>query len=1004
MSGTFGFADQDVLDALPLAVIQFDGQRRMVLANRRMLALAGVEAMRMSPGLTLEESVRLFALRGVYGPGDPERQVTEVLALDRTRPFRRMLRHADGTTLEMRVQPMPEGGFTACLIDVSHMAGPLDAAVADLRRLETLFDALGIGVALYDRNETLMLRNTQYAQLIGLPASRVQPGMAAADVLHRLVEHGEMQAADAEGWLAGTRDDTGPASVEQDRLRPDGQSLRIRRARLADGSRLVEVSDVTALRNAQSEAQRRATLLDTLLLALPVGVLVWGADDRVRFVNAAYSRIMADSPVAIGDHIADVVRRRSAAGEFGAEPAEAVLARMLAEAHLPRAFERQRPNGDVLSIRHEPLADGGRVTVLTDITDLHRTRAEVTQRAEMLSLMLEGMQHGIALYGEDGRVRAVNRLAREMCGLTPEEFRPGSHMADLREIQIARGEYGDAAQTAAFLARRPDVKWDGPDRYIRRRANGQVVEVVTMPAEGGGFLRTFADVTALHDAEASAARRARTVSAMLEGIRHGLLMYGPDHRLVAANSRAERMTQLPDLQKRIGMPLSEILAQQHAAGNFGEGAEADALLQWFRGLDRTRPQLMHRALPDGRVLEMVSDPTPDGGFIIALSDVTRLVRAEAEAKRRGDVLAAMLENIRHGICLFDEQERVLAANARFHQIIGIRAEAVAPGTPFREFVAELLVIGEFGAGGEAAAIAAERIARDRRRPWRKRRHRPGGGWVEIVSDPIPGGGFVLTYTDVTEEHEARATLDAARLQAEAASAAKSRFLATMSHELRTPLTAVIGFAETLQLSPNAPNRDEYISAIRDAGRHLLTLINDILDVASAEAGGLSVREERVAVAPVMAEVLRVMQAAANASGVSLVLEAPAGLPELRADGMRLRQVLLNLISNAVKFTLSGGEVRLSGRVLDDGAVQIEVRDNGIGMPGADIPRAFEPFSQLDSGLSRKYSGSGIGLSLSRALAEAQGASLSLRSRPGEGTRATLRFPPDRIFQPERISE
>ena len=1131
MSSADSIADLSVLDALPLAIIVFDGQGLMVLANQRMLAMVGVENRRLAPGITLAEVVRLFALRGMYGSGDPEQQIADILALDRSRPFRRMLRHADGTTQEMRVQPLPGGGFMDCLLDVSHLAGPMQAAMADLRNLETLFETLGIGVALYDRHEKLLLRNTQYAQLIGLPASRVNPGMNAGELFGRLVEHGEMQASDAHDWLEGTRHDGNEGSVVQDRNRPNGRTIRIRRARLTDGARLVEVSDVTALRDAEADARRRATLLDAILLALPVGVLVWGADHRARFVNAAYSRIMADSQVTIGEHMTDVARRRSAAGEFGDAPTDTMIEALLSDTHLPHDFERRRPNGDIVSICREPLADGGQVNVVTDITDLHRARAEATARAEMLNIMLESMQHGIVLYGEDGRVRAVNRLARELCGLTEEEFRPGAYMAELRNIQIARGEYGDAEQTAAFLARRPHAQWhgpdryirarpngqvvecitlpaagggfvrtfsditalhtaeahaaqraamlnimlegmrhgialfdetgtvlavnrlacemcnlteeefrpgatmpglraiqiargeygnaeqtaaflarrpmaqwSGPDRYIRARPNGQVVEVVTVPAEGGGFVRTYTDVTALHKAEASAAQRASTVSAMLEGIRHGLLMYGPDARLIAANSLAESMTGVTRLRDRTGITLAEALAEQHAGGGLGPDPDGAAIMRWHQALDRTRSHVVRRAVPDGRVFEMVSDPTPDGGFIIALSDVTRLAEAEAKAQRRSEVLAAMLENIRHGVCLFDENERVLATNARFQQIIGMRAEALAPGTPLRDFMAELLAMGEFGEGKAAAATAAERLARDRLQPWRTLRQRPGGGWVEIVSDPIPGGGFVLAFTDVTEEHEARAALDAARRQAEAASAAKSRFLATMSHELRTPLTAVIGFAETLQLSPNAPNRDEYISAIRDAGRHLLTLINDILDVASAEAGGVSVREERVELAPLMAEVLRVMQAAGNASGVRLMLDLAPGLPDLRADGMRLRQVLLNLLSNAVKFTLSGGEVLLSARALEDGGLEIEVRDNGIGMPEADIPRAFEPFSQLDSGVARKFEGSGIGLSLSRALAEAQGASLSLRSRPGEGTRAILRFPAERLYQIERTAK
>ncbi len=1001
MSQAHEAAPLAALDALPTAVIVFDSHGRLAYANRRMLAMAGVEAARLAPGTAARDVVRLFALRGLYGPGDPEAQVAEHMALNHARPQRRLLRQPDGGTLELRMQPLPGGGQLGCLTEVTALVAPFEDAMAELRRLERVFEALGQGVAVFDGAQRLALRNMAYAQLIGLPAAQLPAGVSLDELLARQFERGEADATEVAAWGESVAAQPRDRPLVLERVRRDGSTLRFRRSAMPDGATLVEVNDITPLRAAEAEARRRASLLDSILAAMPVGVLVWSAGRHVAFVNDAYNAIFADTPASVGESFAALARRRAVLGEYGPGDADALAAAQCASAGRVQVQERHRPNGRIVAIRRRPLPDGGEVVAATDVTELHAARAEASAQAQMLRTMLESMHHGIALFDEAGHVLAVNRLAAEMAGLTTAQFAPGRHFTELRPMQIAAGEFGQGAALEAFLARRPPMPWRGPERYVRRRPNGQVVEVVTEPVPGGGFVRTYTDITALHDAEAQAAARANTLSLMLDGIRHGILLYGPDMQLVAANTLAAELTGLPDLHRRAGMSMNEILAEQHAQGAFGAGPEAEALLRWQTGLDRGRPFTFQRTHPDGRVFEVVSDPTPDGGCIVAISDVTALVRAETEAKRRSEVLGAMLENTRHGICLFGPDHRVVAANSRFPVLIGARPQVLAPGATFQGFVDELLAVGEFGTGEAARAVAAERMARDRTLPSRLLRRRPSGRWIEVVSDPMADGGFVLSYSDVTEEQEARAAIERARAAAEAASEAKSSFLATMSHELRTPLTAVIGFAEALERFPEAENRGEFVAAIRDAGRHLLTLITDILDMARSERGGLPVRIEHVPLAPVLAEVVRVMQAAARAGGVRLETALPAVLPDLSADALRLRQVLLNLLANAVKFTPEGGRVALGAALCPDGAVEMHVTDTGIGMAEADIPRAFEPFQQLDSGLARRFEGSGLGLPLSRALAEAQGATLSLRSRPGEGTTATLRFPRERVIHPER---
>jgi signal transduction histidine kinase len=303
------------------------------------------------------------------------------------------------------------------------------------------------------------------------------------------------------------------------------------------------------------------------------------------------------------------------------------------------------------------------------------------------------------------------------------------------------------------------------------------------------------------------------------------------------------------------------------------------------------------------VLAIASDPTPDGGFVVSASDITPLARAEAEAKRRAEILSVMLGNIRHGIVLFDAGRRIVASNSTLRDMLGLAPDVLAPRPhPARDGRGPARGRRVRRGRGGRARSPGRILALDRASPYRGTRSRPDGGIFEVVSDPTPDGGWVVTYTDVSEDRRIRAELERARAAAEAASLAKSRFLATMSHELRTPLNAVIGFSEVLRDDLAPAQVHEFAGNIQEAGRHLLSLINDILDITRAEEGRLPVAEERVEVDALVAGAARMMSGQAEAARLRLDLQVAPGLPGLRGDGRRLSQILLNLLSNAIKFT------------------------------------------------------------------------------------------------------
>jgi signal transduction histidine kinase len=243
-----------------------------------------------------------------------------------------------------------------------------------------------------------------------------------------------------------------------------------------------------------------------------------------------------------------------------------------------------------------------------------------------------------------------------------------------------------------------------------------------------------------------------------------------------------------------------------------------------------------------------------------------------------------------------------------------------------------------------------------------------------------------------------AELVKAKEAAESANRAKSAFLANMSHELRTPLNAILGFSEIIKSNHFGPASERYpvyAGDIFSSGKHLLALINDILNLSKLEAGQMALDETEIDVHAMIDASTKFVELQARRSGVQLSIDVASDLPWVWGDERRLQQALINLLSNAVKFTPRGGEIRTSAALSDDGMI-IAVRDTGIGIAPEDIPKALAPFGQIDSALGRKYEGTGLGLPLAKQLAELHGGSLAIQSAVGVGTTVTIVLPPERL--------
>lgn len=408
--------------------------------------------------------------------------------------------------------------------------------------------------------------------------------------------------------------------------------------------------------------------------------------------------------------------------------------------------------------------------------------------------------------------------------------------------------------------------------------------------------------------------------------------------------------------------------------------------------------------------QSLSQPTQEGHFdgIVGVAlDITEEKLSQARAEAAEVRLRDAIENVREAFAYWDVRGRLVIANNKLVELFSLDPKVLKVGASFETVTLAM-----------ASHVTASQDLED----GIKELQLKSGRWVRWSERHTSDGGVVGIGSELTDiKHEVAerqrreqaleevnqelvireealedlaSKYEAEKVKAEDASRAKSEFLANMSHELRTPLNAINGFSEIMQQELFGPLGDprykDYLNDILASGKHLLSLINDILDMSKIEAGKLDLKKEPLYIDEIAEDCMRVMRQRAEAAEVKLISDF-GGLPEVEADYRAIKQIILNLLSNAVKFTPENGRVILSGRVIRDFVV-ISVTDTGIGIAKDDINKLAKPFSQIENQHSKTYQGTGLGLALSKSLIELHGGNLKIDSELGRGTVVSFTLP------------
>jgi len=708
--------------------------------------------------------------------------------------------------------------------------------------------------------------------------------------------------------------------------------------------------------------------------------------------DAASTRVLDANDAALrlfGYARADFLELTEAALEapVAAEPAEGALA---------AARRHRRRDGRLLSLRLSsvPVQVAGkpaRLVTAIDLTAEIDSVREARRRERVYQQIFEVASDWYWEMDAQMRILAVSPNLEAVSGL------PITSMIGKRIDEIA-GAAIDPETTkqayAALAARVPfrDLVYatrpwttDGRPHYVK--ASG--VPVFDRDGAFQGYCGVSKDVTAQFEAELSLRDSEQRFKDLYEAASD--YFWEMDEQL--------RITYLsPNFAQIFGVSLDDFIGKR-LLETPGLSPEPELMRQFGAAIAARKPfrdLTVRRHYPGGRrfVVKLSGIPVfgENGtfhGYRGVGSDITQQKLAAEAATLAQGRLEDAVSHVRQPFVLYDAEDRILAFNQAFADLHH-DADAgayVYKGVPFRR-VAELrLGSGFYADGDDDAPLRLETLIERHEEDGEHVCHLSDDRWMLVDHRQLPGGGSLDLWTDITAIRHAR--------HAEAANRAKSEFLARMSHELRTPLNAVIGYSEMLLEDAEAQGGEAQqiadLRRINTAGKHLLALVNDVLDLSKIEAGKMDLASEDFDLGSFIDDVVATCRPLVLANGNVLAVERADGPAAVRGDATKLRQVVLNLLSNAAKFT-KGGRVTLAA-ALEGDLIRVSVSDTGIGIGISveNLPRLFQNFSQIDAGASR-YGGTGLGLALSRRICRLMGGDIDVESEPGRGSCFTVRVP------------
>ena len=901
------------------------------------------------------------------------------------------------------------------LMDLMAQAGTLLGRVIERKRSEaefsrqsaiitTTLETMDQGIVMVDKAMKVLASNDRFFDMFGLKRGKYGAGSDFHDVIRDWFKQTDYPKSLLRKALANTKRRK-YFSFEQPQ--PNDRFVEVRHNPLKGGGFVRTFTDITDRKKLEQNLAAESKKMRTVLEHMSGGIFMIDADLKLQLFNDKFYQWhgVPKKLAREGASIIPVLRHRAERGDYGEGNPKQLLKKRIEDYRHPKVRRASyvAPGGRILETIRTPMEGGGTVGVFTDITEQKQAEAELAEKERQLSTALNSMSDGMYILDKDLRYVMFNRRNAELLELPPNTARVGRPVREVVEELAEAGFYGPGDPKEQVRRR---MKWLAAEDHAERELktpSGRIVHVRKAPLRDGGAVVMLTDITRRKHTENElrrSERRYETIASNIPGVvyqrvrhRDGSFSYpyiSPGVRDLYGLEAHKVMTD-PNVMLSVLHPEEKERFLESLA------ASAQNLTPWnleFRVITTAGKEKWVRG--SSRVQRANNGDIVWVGFLL---DITKRRTAEIELMQKTAMLEATLENMGQGISLIDRDLRITAFNRKFLDILGFPEDLFKPGFSLESAFRYNAERGEYGPGDVEEQVRQRLDLASRFEPHVFERERPDGSVIEVRGNPMAGGGFVTTYSDITRRKQAEKELQEAKDAAENANTAKSMFLANMSHELRTPLNAVIGYSELLLETAEDEGWDEAIAdltKIQASGKHLLALINSVLDLSKIEAGKMDVFLETFDVKRMIDEVAGTIQPLAARKSNAFEVRCPAGIGTMHSDLTKVRQNLFNLLSNACKFTEHGSIALDVSRHGKGGKARYRfaVSDTGIGMSEAQAAAVFEVFAQADAGTSSQFGGTGLGLAITRRFCELLGGGVTVTSEKGKGSTFVIDLPAD----------